>query len=182
MPSPIAPAPTTVTRRPWMLPWCSTAISTAAWLTEAVPRAMPVSVRARLPTPIAWRNSRFSERAGATFALGDLPRLAELAEDLGLADDRRVEPGGDLEQVPHGGVVVLGVQVRVQLVGRDVAEIAQEVTDVGVRAVELLGDGVDLGAVAGAQHDDLADVVAPRQPGRPPWGPRRRAASHARAR
>ena len=38
----------------------SAAISTAAWLIDAVPRPMAVSVRARLPTRTAWRKSRSS--------------------------------------------------------------------------------------------------------------------------
>ena len=98
--------------------------------------------------------------ACAALDLRDLPRLADLAEDLGLADHRRVEPGRDLEQVPDRGVVVMRVEMRVQLVGGDVADLAQEVADVGVGAVEALGDGVDLGAVARADQDDLAHVVA----------------------
>ena len=93
-------------------------ISTAAWLIDAVPRPMAVSVRARLPTRRAWRNSRSSVERTPPSSLADLPRRAHLAEDLALAEHRRVEPGGDLEEVLGGGVVVLAVEVRVQLVGR----------------------------------------------------------------
>ena len=103
-------------------------------------------------------------RPGPALGLCELPCLADLAEDLGSRRDGRVEPGGDLEQVPDGGLVVLAVQVRVELVGREVAELAEEVADVGVGTVEPLGDGVDLGAVARAEHDDLADVVAVGEP------------------
>ena len=102
--------------------------------------------------------------ARPALALGDLPRLTHLSEDLGLADDRRVEPGGDLEEMAHGGVVVVRVEVRMQIVGGDVADLAQEVADVGVGAVELLGDGVDLDAVAGADQHDLTHGVATGQP------------------
>ena len=35
-------------------------MATAAWESEVVPRAMAVSDRARLPTSMAWRNSRVS--------------------------------------------------------------------------------------------------------------------------
>ena len=85
-------------------------------------------------------------------ACADLPRAAHLTEDLALAEHRRVEPGRHLEQVGDGGVVVLAVQVRVQLVGVEVAELAEEVADVGVRAVEALGHRVHLGAVARAER------------------------------
>ena len=40
-----------------------------------------------------------------------LPRLLDLAEDLALAEHGRVEPGGDLEEVRDGGVVVVDVEV-----------------------------------------------------------------------
>ena len=59
MPSAMSPAPRMSTRRPSREPSRSDAISTAAWDTDAVPRAMPVSVRARLPVSTAWRKSRF---------------------------------------------------------------------------------------------------------------------------
>ena len=54
---------------------------------------------------------------------------------------------------------MLAVQVRVQLVGLEAAELAEEVADVGVGAVEALGHRVDLAAVAGREDDDLADVL-----------------------
>ena len=88
----------------------------------------------------------------------DLPRAADLAEDLALAEHRGIEPGRHLEQVGDGRVVVLAVEVRVQSSGVQAAELAEEVADVGVGAVEALGDGVHLGAVAGAE--------APRPRGR----------------
>ena len=61
--------------------------------------------------------------------------------------------------MPGGGLVVLAVEVRVQLVGDEPAVLAEEVPDVGVGAVEALGDGVDLDPVARAEHGDLAEVV-----------------------
>jgi hypothetical protein len=97
--------------------------------------------------------------------LGHLPRAADLTEDLALADHRRVQPGGDLEEVPGRGVVVLRVQVRVQLVGTQRAELTEEVADLGVGRMEPLGDGVHLDAVARAEHRHLAQVVPPGQPG-----------------
>ena len=63
------------------------------------------------------------------------------------------------------GRIVLAVEMRDQLVRRQVAELAQEVAHIAVGAVEHLGDDVDLGAVARRQHDGFADVVAHRQSG-----------------
>ena len=82
MPSPMSPAPTTSTRLPASEPSRSVAISTAAWLTEAVPRPMAVSVRTRLPTSIAVRNSRLSDALAppswraSSHALRTWPRIS----------------------------------------------------------------------------------------------------------
>ena len=50
------------------------------------------------------------QRAGGRLALGRVPRLADLAEDLALADDHRVEAGRDPEEVRDRGVVVVRVE------------------------------------------------------------------------
>ena len=109
----------------------------------------------------------------AAFFLGELPCRTHLTEDLALAEHCRIEAGGDLEQVGHGCVVVLAVEVGVQLVGSETGKVAEEVTNVGVGAVEALGDCVDLGAVARAEHDSFADVV-PSRPDRQSPCPARR--------
>ena len=92
-------------------------ISTAAWLIDDVPRPIAVSRAGPLADAQGVAEQQVERRAHAALVLGDLPRRAHLAEDLALAEHRRVEPGGDLEQVLGGGVVVLAVEVRVQLVG-----------------------------------------------------------------
>ena len=97
--------------------------------------------------------------------LGDLPGGADLAEDLALAEHGGIEPGGDLEQVGDRRGVVLAVEVRRELVDAEVTELAQQVANVAVGAVEQLGDDVHLGAVAGGEDDRLADVVALGQTG-----------------
>ena len=159
MPSPISPAPSTSTRRPLSVPSRSVAIATAACATEVMPRPMPVSVRARLPTSSAWRNSRLSDDAGRAFGAGDVPRRADLAEDLALADHRGVEPGGHGEQVRHGRVVVVDVEVVGELLGRQERQVGEEVAHVLVAAVEPLGHRVDLGAVARRQDHRLGQVL-----------------------
>ena len=51
-------------------------------------------------------------RADRPELLAEAERVAGLAEDLGLADGHRVEPGGDLEEMRHSAVVVVDVEVR----------------------------------------------------------------------
>ena len=47
------------------------------------------------------------QRAGAVSLGRRLERVLHLAEDLRLADDERVESGGDAEQMRDGGLVVV---------------------------------------------------------------------------
>ena len=64
---------------------------------------------------------------GAAFGLGKLPGVAYLTEDFGLAEHGRVEATGHFEEMRNGGLIVLAVEVRVQFVGRQAAEFAEEV-------------------------------------------------------
>ena len=88
-----------------------------------------------------------------------LPGLADLAEDLALADDHRVEPGGDAEQVRHRRVVVVRVQLLAEHLGIDAGLLGEEVADVVDAVVEPGGPGVDLGAVARREQHDLGQVL-----------------------
>ena len=87
-------------------------------------------------------------------------RGADLAEDLALADDHRVEPAGDREQVRDGPVLVVHVEVRGELVDGHAGPPGEQLGGLGDAAVELVDVGVDLDPVAGREHDRLAGVVA----------------------
>jgi len=50
------------------------------------------------------------KEAVAAHATCDLVGLLDLREDLSLADDHGVQSGGDPEQVPDGGLVVIDVE------------------------------------------------------------------------
>ena len=75
--------------------------------------------------------------------------VAELAEDLRLADDHRVEPRRHREQVLDGRARVVDVDVLGELGQRHAGVARQHGGDVGEAAVERVDDGVDLDAVAG---------------------------------
>ena len=123
-------------------------------------RPIAVSVRARLPTTSAWRNTRDEQLARRALLLGELPRVAHLAEDLALADDHRVEPGGDAEEVRDRAVVVVRVEVLGEVVGLRRRLLGEEVEDVRHRGVELRAARVDLDAVARGEQHDLGEVLA----------------------
>ena len=108
-------------------------------------------------------------------------RGAQLAEDLGLADDHRVEPGGHREQVLHGRAGVVHVDVLGELGQRHPGVPRQHRGDVGQAAVEGVDDRVDLDPVARGQQHRLATRAARAAARRAAWGPRRRRPRRARA-
>ena len=114
---PIWPAPTTSTFAPSNVPRCSAATVTAA---DGIDTGMAAD--AGLGAHPLARLDRVAEQAGelrrGAFAHRGLPRLAHLAEDLALADDHRVEAGGDREQVRDRGVVVVRVEQVGEVFGR----------------------------------------------------------------
>src|SRR5207237_5967735 len=87
----------------------------------------------------------------SSLARGGFPRVAHLAEDLALADDHRIEPGGDGKEVTHGRVVVVGVEVIVEDIRIRARIRREEFPDIADRGVEVRASRVDLGAVARLQ-------------------------------
>ena len=109
----VLPAPTSTTRRPSSPSKTCCASAAAAAGTDAGLSPIAVSTRARRPgverhpeRPVEQR----ARRAG-------LERVAHLPEDLPLARDERVEPGGDAEQVQRGRLVGEPVRDRSEGVG-----------------------------------------------------------------
>ena len=81
---------------------------------------------------------------------GGVERRAHLAEDLALARDQRVEPGGDAEEVQRRRVVVHAVGDRAQRLAGELLERLE-------RAGAVVAREVDLGAVAGREADGVAE-------------------------
>ena len=123
---PISPAPMTSTLRPLRSPKILRASATAAKLTETAPDAESgfgadalAGGERRVEQPVEHRADRL--RAG-----GERVRFLDLAENLRLADDQRIEAGGDAEQVAGGVEVGQVVQVRRELAAIDAVELADE--------------------------------------------------------
>ena len=85
-------------------------------------------------------------------------RVPQLAQDLGLADHHRVEPGGHPQRVGRRVDVEVDVQVRGQQADVQPGPLGEHRTDVGQATVEGGDGGVDLDPVAGGEHDGLVDV------------------------
>ncbi len=84
--------------------------------------------------------------------------IFDLAENLGFADQHRVESGADPEEMIDGLVTESRIKVRLQVVtGCAVTKVREkrlDLRDAGFVVVEL---GVDLQAAAGLQHDRFLD-------------------------
>ena len=91
-------------------------------------------------------------------ALRCLPRVADLPEDLALAEHCGVETRRHGKEVVRGPLVEVAVEVIGERLRREAGVLRDEVADVGVRAVEALGDDVHLGAVARREQDGFGDV------------------------
>ena len=96
---------------------------------------------------------------GAVFG-GLLPGGANLAKDLVLTDNRRVESGRDREEVTYCLGVVQCVEVVGDVFWSKAGVAADELSDVLVSAMEPLGVGVDLDTVAGREHNDFGQMVS----------------------
>ena len=95
-----------------------------------------------------------------------------------LAQHGRIQAGGHREEVPGRVTVVEAGQVVGELLGRHMGRLSEEVADILVCAVELLGEYVHLDPVAGRQDDGLGDVFTRREV-RQRLGQARRRHSHA---
>ena len=103
--------------------------------------------------------------AGRAGLLRQSQRDLDLADDLALSDDHRVEPARDGEQVRHRPVLVLHVEVRSQPVQRHLCMAGEQGRRLGDTGMELVDVGVDLDPVAGGEDDRLGCVLAADQVG-----------------
>lgn len=101
-------------------------------------------------------------RAGRVGFLGCLVRGANLAEDLALAPDHRVEPGRDAEEVEDGGLVQQGVERPLELAGREPGEGGECTGTALERSSRVLAREVKLSPVAGGERHCFAVLAGER--------------------
>ena len=104
----------------------------------------------------AW-NSRFSTGPAVCDSVFHLP------EDLRLADDERLEAGGDAEEMPRGFEVGGVIQMRRDVGPRHVIEHADELHQVATRPDDVVARDVQFGAVARRDDRRLARRAARRE-------------------
>ena len=92
---------------------------------------------------------------------GDAHRVLHLAENLRLADDHRIEAAGDAEGMADRFRLVVGVDVRGDVLAPDLVILGQPVD----HYLRRFGGAVDFGTVAGGQDRHLAHRPVARQVG-----------------
>ena len=111
--------------------------------------------------PLAHAQSLLGElvqdAAGRVVGVRAQVGVADLAEDLLLADDERVESGGHGEEMLDGGLGVAHVGVPGHLVDGHARVVAEYLADRLESRVEGIDDGVDLDAVARRDDHGLGD-------------------------
>ena len=97
--------------------------------------------------------------AGGSLSLGTSQRLAHLRVDLRLPEHHRVQPTGDREQVLRRVLVEVGVEGVGEVVGVDLARLAEEFLQ-RQEALVVAGDAREqLHPVAGREHHDALERV-----------------------
>ncbi|MPN40003.1 hypothetical protein SDC9_187538 [bioreactor metagenome] len=91
-----------------------------------------------------------------------LQGAAHLAGDLGFADDHRVQPAGDLEEMLHGIAQTVDIHHADQITRTGFGE---QITGETNGLMEVLGVDIQFAPVAGRQHDQPADTVGCAQAG-----------------
>ena len=91
-----------------------------------------------------------------------LVRAADLALDLRLADDHRLEARGHAVELARGVAVARGVDLLRELRRADPRAAGEQTQHVALGLHGVADDEVDLGAVAGRDHDRLAHLGARR--------------------
>ena len=115
-------------------------------------------------------------RAGRALDQRQLVGALDLPLNLGLADDHRVEPGGDPEQVARGRGATQRVEVADELGRRRLGLAREQPEHEGLAGDRVRDAEVELGPVAGRDRRRLADLVVmdqlAEQPDRPALGQR----------
>jgi len=93
--------------------------------------------------------------------VGEAIGFADLAEDFGFAEEERIEPGGDAEEMADGGAIVVMVEGAVENVRANGMEFAEEGRQAGSALVGGFGrNAVDFAAVAGGEDERLFEEAA----------------------
>ena len=97
--------------------------------------------------------------SGCAFRLGNIPRVANLTEDFGFTNNGGVDTRGNAEEMSGSRIGIVHVEVVGQFFRRSKRQFREEGAEIAIGRMKLFGDDIDLGAIAGRQHDGFAYVV-----------------------
>jgi hypothetical protein len=93
--------------------------------------------------------------------VGEAIGFADLAEDLGFAEEEGVQPGGNAKEMANGGAIVVLVEGAVENVGANGMKFAEEGGQAGSAFVGGFGrDAVNLAAVASREDERFFEKAA----------------------
>ena len=95
--------------------------------------------------------------------IGGLIGAAQLADDLLLPHNHRIQPGSDLQHMFRRGVGVVHIQMRLQVRGLQSRELRNRLHHMIQPGVEGVGDGVKLHAVTRGQHKRFGNHIVIHQ-------------------
>ena len=155
----VSPAPRITTWRSARPPSTLSARSTATEGTLARPVPMAVSERTRLPVVSAAANSRLDSGPVQPARKRGLVRAPDLALDLGLADDHRLQARRHAVELARGVAVAWRVDRFRELGRADLRTLGEQAEHVALGPHRVSDDEVHLGAVARGDHDRLAHLA-----------------------
>ena len=99
--------------------------------------------------------------AGGAVFVRETVSFANLAEDFGFAEEKRIEAGRNAKEVTHGGAVVVLVEQAVEHLGADGVKFAEERGKTGRAFVGgFRGNAVELAAIAGGEDQGFFQEAA----------------------
>jgi hypothetical protein len=93
--------------------------------------------------------------------VGNAVGFADLAEDFCFAEEERIEPGGNAEEMADGGAVVVMIEDAVERVGANGMEFAEERRKARGAFVGGFGrDAIDFAAITGGEDQRFFEEAA----------------------
>ncbi len=100
-------------------------------------------------------------RAGGALFVGEAVCFADLAEDFGFAEELRIEPGGNAEEMTDGGAIVVLVKHAIEHVLADGVKFAEEGRKAwGTVVRSFRRHAVEFAAVAGGEDQGFLEKTA----------------------
>ncbi|MNC18708.1 hypothetical protein D3C75_666200 [compost metagenome] len=93
------------------------------------------------------------ERSRRRLTLGQEESVLNLAENLRFADNHGIQPGGNPEQMLHGQIVFIHIQIRLKLAARNLEPLLHKAPEEKPRFIFAVYCRVYFSTVAGAHND-----------------------------